>query len=229
MSKKIGLTYLPGPVNGWGGTGNTAGIRSHFLTIFFEIKEKPAAGKWQLLIDILDTDSLNAPFFKVLVNGKSWEFQLNKGSSFKDPDHFVAKPKEQLIKIDIPSDLIKTGANEIVMTSLEGGWLAFDQIKLDGPEKTKLAVPGDILIRNIKTADYEISQNGKLFQPLLVDLSHIKGNPTIQVKLDGEVILNQVIEQDRYILEAPMPAVNDKKTSQYQILVNNILVKKRYC
>ncbi|WP_200837048.1 GH92 family glycosyl hydrolase [Dyadobacter sp. 3J3] len=225
-TKKDWPYILPGPVNGWGGTGNTAGIRSHFLTVFFEIKEKPTSGKWQLTIDVLDTDSLNAPFFKVLVNGKSWEFQLNKGSSFKDPDHFAASPNEQLIKIDIPSDLIKTGANEIVMTSLEGGWLAFDQIKLDGPENTKLAAPGDILIRNIKTADYEINKNGKLFQPLLVDLSHSKGTPKIQVKLDGQVILNQVIEQDRYTLEAPMPAVNDKKSSQYQVFVNNILVKQ---
>ncbi|MBE9460873.1 GH92 family glycosyl hydrolase [Dyadobacter subterraneus] len=225
-AKKDWPYILPGPVNGWGGTGNTAGIRSHFLTVFFEINDKPATGKWQLIIDILDTDSLNAPFFKVLVNGKSWEYRLDKGSSFKDPDHFTANPKEQLIKIDIPADLIKTGANEIVMTSLEGGWLAFDQIKLDGPETTKLAIPGDILIRNIKAADYEINKNGKLFQPFLVDLSHIKGNPTIQVKLDGQVILNQIIEQDRYILEAPMPAVSGQKSSQYEVLINNILAKK---
>ncbi|MCF0057980.1 GH92 family glycosyl hydrolase [Dyadobacter sp. CY356] len=216
---------LPGPVNSWGGTRNTAGIRSHFLTVFFEIKDKPAPGKWQLVIDILDTDSLHAPYFKVLVNGKSWEFQLNKGSGFKDPDHFTANPKEQLVKINIPSDLIKTGANEIVMTSLEGGWLAFDQIKLDGPNLTKLTLPGDILIRNIKTADYEINKNGKLFQPLLIDLSHIKGTPRMLVKLDGQTILNQIIEQDRYI-EAPMPSVTEKKSSRYQILVNNILVRQ---
>lgn len=224
--KKNWPYVLPGPVNGWGGTGNTAGIRSHFLTVFFELKAKPVSGKWQLLVDILDTDSLNAPFFKVLVNGKAWEFKLKKGSSFKDPDHFAAAPKEQLLKIDIPSDLIKTGANEIVMTSLEGGWLAFDQIKLEGPQSTKLAVPGDILIRDVKAADYQISKNGAFFQPLLVDLSHIKGNPKIQVKLDGQVILNQYIEQDRYILEAPMPAVSEKKSSQYQILVNNIITKQ---
>ena len=154
---------IPGPVNGWGGTGNTAGIRSHFLTIFFEIKDKPATGKWQLLIDVLDTDSLHAPIFKILVNGKSWEFKLKKGSSFKDPDKFGANPKEQQIKIEIPAELIKTGANEIVMTSLEGGWLAFDQIKLEGPANATLSTPGNALLRNVQPADYEVKKKENCF------------------------------------------------------------------
>lgn len=214
---------IPGPVNGWGGTGNTAGIRSHFLTIFFEIKDKPATGKWQLLIDVLDTDSLHAPIFKILVNGKSWEFKLKKGSSFKDPDKFGANPKEQQIKIEIPAELIKTGANEIVMTSLEGGWLAFDQIKLEGPANATLSAPGNALLRNVQPADYEVKKEGKLFQPLLIDISQIKGSPLVEVKLDGQTILNQVIEQDRYILEALMPAVTQSKTGSYQVFVDNIL------
>ncbi|WP_254411464.1 GH92 family glycosyl hydrolase [Dyadobacter diqingensis] len=217
---------LPGPVNGWGGTGNTAGIRSHFLTVLFDIKEKPAPGNWQLLVDVLETDSLAAPFVKILVNGKSWEFQLKKGSGYKDPDKFSANPKEQLMKIELPSELIKTGTNEIVITSLQGGWLAFDQIKLEGPAKTELALPGDVLVRNVKAADYEITKSGKLFQPLLVDLSYIKGRPNVQVKLDGQVILNQILEQGRYVLEAPMPAISQTKSGNYEVLINNIPVRK---
>lgn len=217
---------LPGPVNGWGGTGNTAGIRSHFLTVLFDIKEKPAPGNWQLLVDVLETDSLAAPFVKILVNGKSWEFQLKKGSGYKDPDKFSANPKEQLMKIELPSELIKTGTNEIIITSLQGGWLAFDQIKLEGPAKTELALPGDVLVRNVKAADYEITKSGKLFQPLLVDLSYIKGHPNVRVKLDGQVILNQILEQGRYVLEAPMPAVSQTKSGNYEVLINNIPVRK---
>ncbi len=52
---------LPGPANGWGGTGNTAGIRSHVLTVKFEVESKPATGSWQLLIDVLETDSAATP------------------------------------------------------------------------------------------------------------------------------------------------------------------------
>jgi predicted alpha-1,2-mannosidase len=223
-SKKNWPYVLPGPVNGWGGTGNTSGIRSHFLTVLFDIKEKPASGNWELLVDILETDSLSAPFFKVLVNGKSWEFQLAKGSSFKDPGRFTANPKEQLVKIDIPADLIKTGINEIVMTTLQGGWLAFDQVKLDGPAQATLNDPGKVLLRNVKAADYEVNVDGNLVQPLLVDVTQLKGQPVLEVKLDGHLILTEKIEQDRYTLEAPMPAVNQPVSATFEIFADKKLI-----
>ncbi|TLV03909.1 GH92 family glycosyl hydrolase [Dyadobacter luticola] len=216
---------IPGPVNGWGGTGGTSGIRSHFLTVLFDIKNKPAAGKWQLVVDVLDTDSLHAPLFKVLVNGKSWEFKLAKGSSGKDPGKFNANPKEQLVKIDIPNDLVKTGVNEIVMTTLQGGWLAFDQIKLEGPAQTTLATPGKALLRNVEAADYELNVDAKMVQPLLVDVSQLQGEPVIEVKLEGKSILTQKLEQERYILEAPMPAVSQKGSADYHVFVDKQLIK----
>jgi predicted alpha-1,2-mannosidase len=223
-SKKNWPYVLPGPVNGWGGTGNTSGIRSHFLTVLFDIKEKPASGKWEFSVDILETDSLSAPFFKVLVNGKSWEFQLAKGSSFKDPGRFTANPKEQLVKIDIPADLIKTGINEIVMTTLQGGWLAFDQVKLDGPAQATLNDPGKVLLRNVKAAEYEVNVDGNLVQPLLVDVTQLRGQPVLEVKLDGQLILTEKIEQDRYTLEAPMPAVSQPASGTFEIFADKRLI-----
>lgn len=215
---------LPGPVNGWGGTGGTSGIRSHFLTVLFDIKKKPAFGKWKLVVDLLETDSLHAPLFKVLVNGKSWEFGLAKGSGFTNPDRFTAVPKQQLVEIDIPSKLIKEGVNEIVMTTLRGGWLAFDQLRLEGPAKASLAAPGDALLRNIKAANYELNADGKRIQPLLIDVTQLEGEPQVEVKLDGATILSRKIERERYILEAPMPAVTEPGTGKFEIFVNNELV-----
>lgn len=224
-AKKDWPYVLPGPVNGWGGTGGTSGIRSHFLTVLFDIKNKPASGKWKLVVDVLDTDSLRAPLLKVLVNGKSWEFKLAKGSSFKDPGKFAPKPKEQLVEIDIPADLITTGVNEVVMTTLQGGWLAFDQVRLEGPANTRLAAPGEALLRSVAAADYALNANGSVIQPLLIDVTQLQGEPLIEVKLDGKTILTQKIEQERYLLEAPMPAVDQPGTGAFQVFVNKKLVK----
>ncbi|MCF2501459.1 GH92 family glycosyl hydrolase [Dyadobacter chenhuakuii] len=215
---------LPGPVNGWGGTGGTSGIRSHFLTVLFDIKNKPASGKWELLIDVLETDSLSAPFFKVLINGQSWGFQLAKGSGSKDPDKTNTHSKEQLVKIEIPSELIKAGVNEIVMTTLQGGWLAFDQLRLYGPAQAMLAAPGKALLRSVSAADYELNVNGKQVQPLLVDITQLSGEPVIEVKLDGKLILNQKIEKDRYVLEAPMPAVTRSASATFEVYADKQLI-----
>ncbi|MCF0041465.1 GH92 family glycosyl hydrolase [Dyadobacter fanqingshengii] len=215
---------LPGPVNGWGGTGGTSGIRSHFLTVLFDIKSKPASGNWQLVVDVLDTDSLSAPFFKVSINGRSWGFQLAKGSGFKDPDKFQASPKEQLVNIEIPSELIKTGVNEIIMTTLQGGWLAFDQVKMEGPAQATLAVSGNALLRNVSAADYELNVGGKQVQPLLIDVTQLRGEPVIEVKLDNKLIFTQKIEKDRYILEAPMPAVTQSASGTFQVFADKQLI-----
>jgi hypothetical protein len=136
----------------------------------------------------------------------------------------LANPKEQLVKIDIPSDLIKTGINEIVMTTLQGGWLAFDQVKLEGPAQATLADPGKVLLRNVKAADYEVNVDGNVVQPLLVDVTQLRGQPILEVKLDGQLILTEKIEQDRYTLEAPMPAVSQPVSGTFEIFADKKLI-----
>lgn len=217
---------LPGPSNDWGGTATLSGIRANFLNINFELKQKPSLGNWKFTLDILQTDPVNAPLLQVIMNGKAWKFKLNKGNGAKNPEGDFSNAKEQLISIDVPNDLIRAGNNEIVITVPEGGWLAFDQVKFEGPSETRLDLPKEILLKNITAANYETLLNGKNFQPLLIDLQHIKGSPSIQVKLDGSVILSQKIEQGRYVLEAPMPEVSAEKSSQYEIYLNHQFLKK---
>jgi predicted alpha-1,2-mannosidase len=214
---------LPGPANDWGGTGTTAGIRSHFLTIFLEMDQVPSASSCTLVVDVLETDSAQAPLLKVLVNGKAWKFPLQKGRGRKNPEGGFEKAGEQVVKIALPPDLIQNGANEIQLTSLEGGWLVFDQIRLEGPSSATLIAPSSALIRDCQVADYEIEAKGKRYQPLLVDVLHVEGNVTLAVKLDGKTILTQPIEEDRYRLEAPMPAVTRPQASQYQLFINGKL------
>jgi predicted alpha-1,2-mannosidase len=209
---------LPGPANGWGGTGNTAGIRSHFLTIDFALASKPTTGKWQLVIDVLETDSAQAPLVKVLVNGKEWTFQLNRGNSGKNPTGPFDRTKEQLLTIDLPDNLLHSGTNEILITSLQGGWLVFDQVRLNGPVDVKLVTPSDALIKQISAADYETEEHT---QPLLIDVVQLTGKPVLAVKLDGKTILNQTLERGEYVLEAPMPPVVQRKSSRFEVFVNN--------
>lgn len=217
---------LPGPANGWGGTGNTAGIRSHVLPIKFDIATKPATGTWQLVVDVLETDSAAAPLLKVLVNGKPWLFTLNRGKSGKNPVGPFSSSSEQLVKLDIPSSLIHTGTNDITITSLQGGWIAFDQIRLDGPAGVTLAKPGHALVESIKAADYELESPGGRVQPLLIEVVQLTAKPVLTVKLDGRLLLTQSLEKGKYVLQAPMPAVTERETSRYALFLDNKLIQE---
>lgn len=217
---------LPGAMDYWGGTSGLAGIRPHQINILFSVKEKPKTGKWKLIIDILDCSPEDPPFFKVLVNGVSWKFRLKKGKNEGVLKGNIIDSQEQKIEIDLNSELIKKGGNEIQLTSLEGSWLVFDQIKLEAPKRTKLANAENVFISDIKPANYELLEDGDKIQPLLLELNHLEGSPNLKVKLDGKKIFEKIIEHGKQYLEVPMSAVNSPKMSRYKVFVDGKAIDK---
>lgn len=211
---------LPGPSDQWGGTWSTAGWRSHSINILFGIDKLPKKGEWKLRIDLLDNDSKNPPVVKVIVNGKSWKYELPEGSGNNSIEDSTSSGKEFLIEIPMDHHLLKTGGNEITLTILQGSWVLFDQIRLEGPGNTRLIDKRDVFIRNVQVADYEIeTPNGKA-QPLLVDFEHLSGQPLLNILLDGKEIFSETIETGRYIFEAPLPAVETLQESKYEIRID---------
>ncbi len=217
---------LPGPKNGWAGTGTTSGIRSHFQKIDFELSPLKIKNKFQLWIDILDTDSKAAPELKILINKKPWYFKLKKGSGKALTSGKGNAKEEQLVKIDLPDKLLSEGFNEIELTILNGSWVIFDQIKLTSKTSVNIVKPNDILLRSVTPANYEILKKYQKYQPLLLDLAYLQNSPNLKVTLGNNIILNQRIEKGSYLLEAPMPAVLSQKTSKYKIFIDDKMICK---
>lgn len=216
---------LPGPADQWGGTSGTSGIRSHVLNILFGVKDIPAAGSSRLVIDLLGFNGKPPPLFKVKVNGHSWKYQLPQ----RDADSTIVGKTtgagEYKIEVPVKNELLKEGGNEINLTTIRGSWLVFDQVRLEGPGDIELEQPGKAFVRDVQSSDYEIDQTGKRAQPLLVDVEHLKGTPQLRVELDGEEILNEILEKGRYTFEAPMPAVESQKPSRYKVFLGDEVVR----
>ncbi len=215
---------LPGAEDSWGGSSSGAGWRASVLNILFGIGKLPSQGNWTLVIDLLNMSHEKPPLFKVTINDSSWEFQLPKGSGDSTLKGQQTKDSGYVIKIPITQGILKKGGNEIKMTSLWGSWLVFDQIRMEGPGDAIITKPENAFIRDVKAAGYEIKNNEKPAQPLLVDVQHISGSPQLEVFLDGSRIFQKIIETGRYIFEAPMAAVKSAKESHYEIKVNGQVV-----
>ncbi len=211
---------LPGAMDSWGGTAGLSGIRPHVLNILFGIESMPPAGAWKLVIDVLDCSVNAPPLLKVTVNGKPWKFQLSKGNNDKVLQGEPSQAKSRSIVVPIQTGLLKKGGNEIQLTSIDGSWLVFDQVRLEGPGRVELLKPDQVFIRDVAPANYEISENGKRFQPLLVDAQHLKGTPGISVQVDGQEIFSETLDSGRYTFEVPVPAVPSSIKSNYEILVD---------
>lgn len=217
---------LPGAIDYWGGTSGLAGIRPHVLNLLFGISEKPNSGDWTLVIDVLDCSPETPPFVKVTVNGKSWKYRLEKGKNSQALEGDIRNVKEQIISVPIPSELMKIGGNSIQLTTLEGSWLVFDQVRLEGPKNVILLQPGKAFVRNVAASDYEIMGNGTRFQPLVVDIQHLEGTPFLEVRLDDKTIFEEIVEHGRNNFEVPMNAVKTVQKSNYSIFIDEKLVEK---
>ncbi|GHV31124.1 hypothetical protein FACS1894177_04990 [Bacteroidia bacterium] len=216
---------LPGPNDTWGGTWGTSGWRTHEINVLFGVEEIADNTQLKLIIDLLDSNPKRS-LLKVIINDRqSWKYSL-KGDSDSSLVRIDATSKHQTLEIPFTKNLIKKGGNKICLTILEGSWIVFDDIRLESNKKIKLQKPEAAFIREVKTADYELEKDGKRFQPLLVDVEHLTGRPSIDVELDGNRIFHAILDTARYQLEALMPPVNSTKKSNYTVLINGKVLEK---
>ncbi|WP_240663284.1 GH92 family glycosyl hydrolase [Mucilaginibacter limnophilus] len=233
---------LPGPVDTWGGTWPTAGWRTNQVSILFALKGAPVSGRYKLVIRLKDFAKKFLPYIKVTVNNKDEYHQLSAegydvskqprpGLNEADVDTAALKghavnPTPKVIEIALSTGDLKKGGNKVIITVLRGSWIMFDQVALNGPVQTTVQKPGKFFIEDVKPAPYELTENGRKSQPLIVSVQHINGRPKINVRLDGKSIFSQLAESGAYEFEALMPAVNSVKLSTYQILEDGRLVSE---
>lgn len=236
---------IPGPVDTWGGTWPTSGWRTHQTNIYFGISEMPAAkvqDDWKLVINLLDYSKKFSPLLKVSINGYDQKFQLFvKGYDLEKQAHprlnepvsdtIILKGNlldatPQRIEIPVKNEIIKKGGNGITLTVIEGSWVMFDEVHLEGPDGVVLVSPDKIFIKEVKPASYELLIKGKYVQPLLVSAEHLLGNPILTVELDGKTIFKETLESGHYQYEVPMQAVKRSVTSKYRIIADGELLQE---
>lgn len=232
---------LPGPTDTWGGTWPTSGWRTHQINILFGLDNIPANGEWKLVINLLDYAKTFLPLVKVSINAQDEKFQLGDKEALAKQrkahtqeaitDTLAITGKLQnatkkTIEIPINTSTLKKGGNLVSITVLEGSWILFDEVHLEGPQNVKVTNADKFFIRDVYPAAYELNTGKNRYQPLIVDTQWLDGSSKISVQLDGKEILSQVIEAGRYQLEAPMPQVEKTKKSNYRILKDGIEIER---
>ncbi|MDY7252981.1 GH92 family glycosyl hydrolase [Bacteroides sp. A1-P5] len=214
---------LPGPADQWGGTGGTSGWRTHDATILFDLANVPKSKDWKLVVDLLGASPIGA-VVKIRINSVDKRFVVDGGvKEVLEGD--LRNAKNSALIFPIPADELKKGGNTVVISVLEGGWIVFDQIRLVGPEKAGLGkLNKKVFLRGVSPAPYEIEENGRRYQPLLIDAEHLAGNPKLRVELDGLEIFSADMDTARYQFEALMPAVYGRQKSMYKVWADNDLL-----
>ena len=236
---------IPGPVDTWGGTWPTSGWRTHQINVLFGIKDMTASakrGNWKLVINLLDFSKKFSPLLKVSINEEDYKYQLLQNEQQIDnqshprlnepvTDTVTLKgdlktSTPRLIEIPLKTGIIIKGGNTITLTILEGSWIMFDEVYIEGPSGVTLVAPDKVFIKEVIPASYELKRDNKNVQPLLVTAVHLGGSPFITVDLDDSKIFEETVESGLYQFEVPMPAVGSKKNSKYKIYADGELLEE---
>jgi alpha-mannosidase len=183
-AKKDWPYVQPGPVDGW------AGSRMHTFVVLFALKALPVAGDCQLQFDLLDTQKASPPKLRVEVNGQPFEQSLPPGagdaSVFGQPD----KGKRHSFTVAFPATLLKTGDNEVRVTTTSGSWMLYDALGLVVPAGAELSeVQSRTLLDDVRPIRALREQNGQMLQPVLVTLRHFGDDADAVVRLrDGAAV-----------------------------------------
>ncbi|WP_129698814.1 GH92 family glycosyl hydrolase [Parabacteroides goldsteinii] len=225
--KKSFPYVLPGPADQWGGTWSTAGLRTHDVNILFGLENIPEEGEWSLIVDLADNSPHKPPLLKVLINNSQEEkIQLTSGGSDASITGDMSQAKPIHLSIPVKKGILREGGNSITLSVLEGSWLLFDHVGLQGPSRVRLVNPEKAFVRSVKAADYEVATDSGNKQPLLVDVEHLEGQPALAVELDGKEIFSTVLDTARYCLEVPMPAVASSQISTFEVRADGKLLQK---
>lgn len=169
----------PGPVDSW------AGSKRHTFTILFVINRTIRSGNCRLIFDLVDTHSSNPPKLRIEVNNHSFEHQPPRGGSDAS---ILGDPKagrEHKFSIDIPAKVLKSGVNEISITTVSGSWILYDWLGLEVPPSIKLGQPRGVLLRGFRVDPWLSRKEGKLSQELQVILLYMGGMEDLTLRASG--------------------------------------------
>ena len=180
-AKKDWPYVQPGPADGW------AGGPAHTFVVLFGLKARPAAGECRLQFNLIDTHSSSPPKLRVEVNGQPFEQSLPAGagdaSVFGQPE----KGRRHEFIVTFPESLLKTGDNEIRITTVSGSWMLYDSIGLSVPAGAELGqVQSRTLLDDVRPIRALREQDGKMRQPVLVTVRHFGEDADAVVRLQDE-------------------------------------------
>jgi len=169
----------PGPVDSW------AGSRPHTFLVLFGLKAVPAAGDCRLEFHLIDTQGASPPTLRVEVNEKGFERSLPAGAGDVSVRGRPNQGRAHQFTVPFPSSLLKTGDNEVRITTLKGSWLLYDSIGLAVPAGAELGpVQARTLLDDVKPVRALQERDGKTFQPVLVTLRHFGADTDAVVRVE---------------------------------------------
>ncbi|HRT56267.1 MAG TPA: polysaccharide lyase family protein [Candidatus Paceibacterota bacterium] len=212
----------PGPADAW------AGGRQHTFSIFFGLKTVPATGPCRLQLKLLDTHRTAPPRLQVSINGHLSHYQPEGGAG----DHTIhGKAREGVARVHtlaFDPGWLKTGVNEIAITTLSGSWALYDCIRFEAPSGTQLEEASGTLLGTVRTPPVLTETEGQYRQPVQFAVRHFGRETAAVARLTGaEPRQLRIRPNAAHEIELAVPAVSRETEAELVLEVEGRTLASR--
>ena len=192
---------LPGPSDNWYGNNPRQ------IVIRFGIGDITSPCSARLELNYLDTRH-TPPLLEITVNGYKVQMQTPVG---KDLYLTVGRvnPDNLSTIVDIPENVLKKGNNTIVIQTIRGNWLVFDNLSLSTAYPLQLvASKEEINILSVDAVQGLIyGKNRELRQPVSFLAANWENVQTVDVLIDGKFSEKVLLQNGLTTIETSIPEV----------------------
>ncbi|HEY5909311.1 MAG TPA: polysaccharide lyase family protein, partial [Verrucomicrobiae bacterium] len=204
----------PGPVDGWGGG------RPHTFTVTFGLKEPPNAGECKLRVALVDTHSRANPELKISLNNEVRKHQTPPGAGDASIFGETAKGKPHNFEISFPATVLKSGLNELAITTSSGSWIIYDWVGFEAPAGTELADVTGTSIASASSPPVLVRRGSQFGQIVQFTVRHFGENREAELRVDGEAVTNITLRGVTQKCEIAVPAVEPERTVSIELNVS---------
>ena len=209
----------PGPDDAW------AGARPHTFAVVFGVKTALADGECRLRLDFVDTHSGHPPRLRVEVNGRAFEKTMPAGGGDASVSGAPGQGKPYRWEVPFPASLLKTGDNQISITTLKGSWVLYDALSLETPSGMALApVAPHSLIGAVEVRPVHLRDGDRVVQPARVSVTHYAEATAGAIRADGKEVARVELHPGTQQVEVGLPPVNAPTSIKIELVVDGKVV-----
>lgn len=211
----------PGASDGW------AGGRPHTFTVVFALARQPGAGGFRLVGDLVDSQSRQEGKLQIEVNGRRFDQAVPHGAS--DDSVFGQPEKGKPFHFEIPfgADLLRAGANEIRVTTAEGGWILWDALALQAPATAQIVPATGVTVEGIEAPPMLVGPESALKQALTMTLRNLGPAGEVTVRVNGNAVGHPALRTGMNRVEAGILPVDGEQAATVTVELEGREVGRR--
>jgi alpha-mannosidase len=196
----------PGPLDYWGGN------RQHAFSVLFALDLADSAAGYRLVLDLVDSHYDAPPQLLITCNDHEVARpQVEAGASDRSLVGHPTEGRPSQVIVEISPQHFREGVNRIDIESIDGSWMLYDCLRLEGPPDARCLDMPDGCYEEVVTPRPCVARvEGEPKQLILLDLIRTGAPVRAECRINGRLHTPIDLTPGRQEIEIYVPPVSEQ-------------------